>query len=368
MEQVFDLREFIVGIFKKFKLVIILSVVFAVAGGVFGYASFPNDDKIQSTSTAAISLIDKQQNSTALESAMKMINSYVTSDTFYTALLNELSTEMQSANLGGLFGGDATPKMTDVKEILKIFSKGNIIVSEVTSTDPSLSLQAAELCNLYIIENVPKFNDTVAAIKLGNETVNITSQNNDSALKEALKFAILGLGGGIVLSILFIFFVDILDLRVKKKSDLKRFNIPVLSDNMDRTVAIIAVSLKQEQKQVIALTSSSDKLKTDIKAIASCLQDSLKRVGIEAKVIDTRGKSGHSISADFVTELYTAVNDTIIVCCDCINDSTDAMYYIGGATGVILCEEKKLSRTDDIGGAVEIIDNLKMHKMGILLM
>lgn len=367
MEQVFDLREFIVGVFKKFKILLILAIVFAIAGGAFGYASFPNNDKVQSNATATVLMLDKKQNATALESAMKLINSYITSDTFYVALLSELSANLDQAYMRTLFAGDETPKLDDVKEILKVYTKGNIVIVEVAASDAEITSKAAGLCIDYIVENVPQYNDTVEAALLSNETVNITKQNNDSAMKDAIKFAILGLAGGAALGILVIFFGDIFDLRVKKASDLRRFNIPILSDDMDRAVATAIASGDMSGRLTIVLTSSNPRLKSDTKLVGNCLQNAFARVNIASRVIDARGKAPCAITADVVSELFASVPESIIVCCDCINTSTDALYYAAGANGVILCEENKMSRTDEIASAVDALDTVKAKKLGIII-
>ena len=81
MDKVFDLREFILMLFKKFKLVLILAIVFGLLGGAYGYATFPKSDKIRTSATATVSLVDKEQDATSLSSAISMVNSYITSDT-----------------------------------------------------------------------------------------------------------------------------------------------------------------------------------------------------------------------------------------------------------------------------------------------
>lgn len=365
MDKVFDLREFILMLFKKFKLVLILAVVLALLGGVYGYVDFPKEDRIQTSATATVSLVDKEQDATALSSAIGMVNAYITSDTFYTSLLNELSEKMDIKKLEKLFGGDSTPNMQDVKKVMRIFTRGNIIVAELTSNNKDIPAESANLCIDYIVENVPKYNDTLSATRLGAETINLTQQNNDTLNKSVIKFAVLGFGGGMVLAILLIFFVDVMDLRVKKASDLNRCNIRILSDNMDRAAATLAIILAEKSKKVIILTTSSEKFKSDLKIVGNYMHNSLKRIGINSNVVDTRKNSTTADSAAAVGIIGDDV--MLIVCCDNVNTSADTLQYISSSAGVILCEELKTSRTDEIDQANETISGLGIEVLGCIL-
>lgn len=230
MEQVFDFREFVIKMFKKFKLAIILGLIFCLLGGAYGYLSYPNVDLMKTTSSASISFADSQQDATALSNAITNINAVVTYDTFYVGILQQLSNELSVDEMNELFPGDSTPKIKDVKELISIYIKGSVVFADVSCNNTDISKKASKVCIDYAIQKIPTFFEGTSVKYLNQQTVNMTNQSNDSKLKDTVKFAVLGFGGGIVLALLFIFFVDILDLRVKSKDDLKKYGLPILGE------------------------------------------------------------------------------------------------------------------------------------------
>lgn len=230
MEQVFDLREFIIKMFKKFKLAIILGIVFGILGAAFGYIKYPDGDLIKTTSSASISFEDERQDATALTNATTNINSIITYDTFFYGILQQLTTELSQEELEDIFDGDTTPKIDEVKDIISVYVKGSVVMADVTCMNQELSAKASKICIDYAIEEIPSFFVGTTVKFLKSQSVNMTKQNNDSRVKEVVKFGVLGLGGGIVLALFIIFFVEIIDLRVKSSDDLKRFGLPVLAE------------------------------------------------------------------------------------------------------------------------------------------
>lgn len=230
MEQVFDFREFVIKIWKKFKLAVILGLILALLGGAFGYLSYPKSDSIKATSTAAVSMVDRTKDGTALTNAMSMINSVVTSDNFYISVLQNLSTTLDKGRVEMLFDGDDSPKLSKLKEVIVLSVRGNIVSVEILSIDEQLSSDASAACMDYMIKQIPIFNDDVLVKHLQNQSFNVSKQNNDSVIKKTLLYTGLGLGGGIVVAIMLIFFVDIIDLRVGCAEDLKRYKLPVLGE------------------------------------------------------------------------------------------------------------------------------------------
>lgn len=230
MEQVFDFREFVIMMVKKFKLVIILGLIFAVLGAIFGYIKYPDTDLIKTTSSASLSITDKTQDATALANAATNVNAVVTYDTFYVGVLEQLAQTLNEEEMNILFEGDRTPKITDLKEYITMYVKGNVVYADVTSHDEEVSQKASKLCIDYAIEQIPTFSEDVAVKFLQQQNVNLTKQNNDTLLKSVLLYGILGLVGGIVIGVLWVFFVDIFDLRVKTASDLRKYGLPVLGE------------------------------------------------------------------------------------------------------------------------------------------
>lgn len=234
MEQVFDFREFVIKMFKKFKLALIVGLIFCLFGGAFGYIRYPNADQMKTTSSASISFADNIQDATALSNALTNINAVVTYDNFYVGILQQLSDNLSVEEIDVLFPWDNTPQIKDLKDIISIYIKGSVVFADVTTNDAELAKKASKVCIDYASQTIPTFFEGTTVKYLNQQTVNITSQNNDSIQNNMLKFAVLGLGAGIVLSLLFIFFVDILDLKVKTQDDLKKYGLPILGEIVNK--------------------------------------------------------------------------------------------------------------------------------------
>lgn len=360
MDKVFDFREFVLGFVKKFKLLFILALVFAILGGAFGYMRYPKNDIYFSSSTATISTIDKTQDSTALSNAMIMLNAYVTSDSFYTEMLNELAVTMDDKTLATLFDGDSTPNLQKVKEIVSVTTKGNIVIVGVSAADKILPQKTSELCADYVVGNVTKYNDALSAKKLGNEVVNLTKQQNSSALSNALKFAILGFGGGVILGILVIFFVDVFDLRVKSISSLNHF-APVHVGDTATSAAVVLNAIKALDHATLVLTSSSGAV--DVLPTANALKKEFEQVLKQVNIIS----SPSAKSREQIEKLYAQNPGINLICCTSITKKSDPLHFISVADGVILCEQLKISRTDNISSALQIIKSLDTRTLALII-
>ncbi|MEG0692310.1 MAG: hypothetical protein RR444_04435 [Oscillospiraceae bacterium] len=230
MEQVFDLREFIVNIFKKFKLVIIMAVVLGLLGGAFGFFKGV-EDKFTTTSSASVNIADqKSTDATALTSIMTSIKDTVSGDFFYTGILNSIRQSVDSEEFNKIFEGQAQPSIASLKEIVRVYVNGNLVLIDVTSSDEALSVEAGEAGRKHIIDQLGKNINNIDITAQRQQTVNTTLQNGNTPKKNAIKFGILGFGGGLVLAIFWIFFIDVMSLKVKSADDLKKYNMPILGE------------------------------------------------------------------------------------------------------------------------------------------
>ncbi|MFZ2538908.1 MAG: hypothetical protein WAX04_08390 [Oscillospiraceae bacterium] len=230
MEQVFDLREFIVNIFKKFKLVIIMAVVFGLLGGIFGFMRV-GSDKFTTTSAGSVNIVtNRATDATALTSAMTSIKDTVSGDFFYTGVLNSIKQNVDGGEFNQIFGGQKQPSIASLKEIIRIYVNGNLVLIEVTTTNEALSVEASNAGRKYVIEQLGKNINNIEVKEQRQQTVNTSLQNGDTPKGKAIKFGILGFGGGLVLAVLWIFFIDIMSLKVKSADDLKKYNMPILGE------------------------------------------------------------------------------------------------------------------------------------------
>lgn len=230
MEQVFDFREFVIKAFKKFKSALILALIFAILGGIVGVIKSKQPDVYKNVASASVSFSDNSQDATALTNATKNINDVITYDSFYYGILQELSYNFTVEELQTLFDGVKTPKISKMQEIINVYMKGSVVFISVTCDEPELCEKASKICIDYSIKEIPNFFEGTSVKFLQQQKLNVSNQNNPSKPKTIIKYSVLGLGGGFVLAILFIFFVDVLDLRVKSKEDLLKYGLPILGE------------------------------------------------------------------------------------------------------------------------------------------
>ncbi len=230
MEQVFDLREFIVNIFRKFKLVIIMAVVFGLLGGVFGFMRV-GKDKFTTTSATSVNIITNQTtDATALTNIMTSIRDTVSGDFFYIGVLNSIKKNVDNTEFNEIFDGQKQPSIASLKEIIKIYVNGNLVLIDVATTNEALSIEAGNAGRKHIIEQLGKNINNINLTEQTQQTVNTSLQNGDTPKSKAIKFGVLGFGGGMVLAILWIFFIDIMSLKVKSADDLRKYNLPILGE------------------------------------------------------------------------------------------------------------------------------------------
>lgn len=229
MEQVFDFREFVLMLLKKCKLALILLLIFGVLGAAFGYWRGSRDSFL-STSSATVALVRESTDPAALTNTMKDISSLATSDYFYSGIKPALKTALGEERYLSLFPKAKEPTLSKLKEIVKFYTSGNLLMVDVTSSNPDLAAQAGAAAMDYALTEVGAANKTVMMQSHGQITVDVNEQNGSSEWSEALKFGILGMAGGFALGILWIFFADVFSLKVTSANDLRKYKLPVLGE------------------------------------------------------------------------------------------------------------------------------------------
>lgn len=229
MEQVFDFREFILNILKRYKLILILGLVFLLLGGLFG-AVKSNEEQYMTTYTANVNIVGGQEKADLLTGTMKNITAILESDYFYNNIVHEIKTKMTSGEFKEIFNSSKELSIDEIKDVIVLHTQGNIILIDITSTDPELTKEACEIGINYIVSEVSLMLDNVTVKALGNQTVNLAELKGETMTKNVILFGILGLIGGIGIGVISIFFSEVFDLKVKSAEDLKRFNIPVLGE------------------------------------------------------------------------------------------------------------------------------------------
>ena len=229
MEQVFDFREFMLTLLRKCRLIIILAVIFGVLGGIFGFIK-GGEQQYMTTSGASVNYAKKTLETTPLTDTMKSIDSIIADNFFYTGLVNAVQSGMTESEYAELMGGKKSLKLDDMKNYVKVYTKGNIVLIDTTSKNRELSAKASHIGIQFVLERIPEYNQNVTMSQQSEQTVNLNEQQGNNRKSGAIKFGILGFGGGIVLAILWTFFAGVFDLRVKCASDLKKYRLPVLGE------------------------------------------------------------------------------------------------------------------------------------------
>ncbi len=229
MEQVFDFREFVFSVLRRIKLMLILGAVLGVLGagcGVYSASSAGGgEETFTATSAAAVNLRDGGEIPYwTLSNIMATIDAVSGSDFTYANFAEELAAQGLSQVLPK--GEDISA--ADIKTVVKFYCKGNLLLADVTTGDRDLSSQASQCAIAYLSRTVPQLLNHVEIVPLDRQTVSLTTQPAPSKLRQGLKFGLLGAAGGIVLGLLWGFFFDVFDLKVRSERDLQKYGVPVL--------------------------------------------------------------------------------------------------------------------------------------------
>lgn len=234
MEQVFDFREFVFSLLGRIKLMLILGAVLGVLGAGCGAYSASSagggEETFTATSAAAVNLKDGGEIPYwTLSNIMATIDAVSGSDFVYANFADELIAQglSQALPAGASSAGEDVPA-ADIKTVVKFYCKGNLLLADATTGDRELSSQASQCAIAYLCRTVPQLLNHVEIVPLDRQTVSLITQPAPSKLRQGLKFGLLGAAGGIVLGILWGFFFDVFDLKVRSERDLQRYGVPVL--------------------------------------------------------------------------------------------------------------------------------------------
>lgn len=230
MEKTFDLREFILMIYEKFKQCISLALILGVLG--FIYASITNENDIYiSQSSSSINLIKAEVNdSDGLDIVMGNIRETVSSNYFYIGILNDLNQNFEDTEIEDLFKNNSNPNLQDLQKVLNIYTSGNNVIVEVKAinsvTAQKFSNKIRETTAKKLAQNIQNITITIQDQYVYNqllETGNINGQRT-------IKYTLAGFAGGILVGILYAFFFNVMDTKVKTINDLQKYNLPILGE------------------------------------------------------------------------------------------------------------------------------------------
>lgn len=230
MEKIFDLREFLLDLYQKCKISLILAIVLGLTGAMYGAVSNETDVYV-SQSAASINLMHNNVYETdGLDIIMGNVRESVTSNYFYIAILNELNSIFTQEEIDDLFNETLNPTINDLRKILNIYTSGNNVIIEIKANNSVVAQKYSntirEITAKKIAQNIQNVTITIQDQYVYNQM--LQTGNNTSI--SILKFAVLGAGAGIVISIFYLFFFNIIDTRVKSISDLEKYNLPIFGE------------------------------------------------------------------------------------------------------------------------------------------
>lgn len=378
MDKVFDLREFILLLLKKGKLFIIFAVVLGFLGGAFGFLNGGDELYICTTSASVNTQNDGMTDATALTSIMTSVKDTLSSDFFYTGIFQAIFESMTQEQVKLLFGNVEQPTVESLKNVIKLYVKGNLVLVDVTG-EKQVVEPASELARGYVMGRLTQNINNIILEEEGKQVIKQSVQTGDTAKSRTLKFGILGFGGGLVLAALWIFFFDVMSVRVKKAEDLKRYGLPVFSiKELDASVLqevlLSAVASASKggagvEPLVIGLVSSAAETTPDstITKLASAIADCGHIAGLTTKaVVDTAALKSIKQAKEFCAACKSEAEVTIVPIGAVVGEYM-AMGTAAAMDGVLLYESAASSRTDRVEKALDILHSLKVTPLGFIL-
>lgn len=320
MDEVFDLRDFIVTILRKWRMIIAFSLVFCILGGLYkvipGIKALKNSQQMQEDKQAyEVSVKAYKQHKENLEKDILQINQDIERSELYNqnsilmqinpyqknvaAMSLYVSTDyeimpgmtyqnpdrtaqivlayMNSVNTGELYNYvlnnlNEKVELRYLKEVLTVNAdtQNGMIFVEVVGRDKARCSRVFELVKENFAQNKELIKTKVAQhdmellnesyyttvdlqleekqqgnrdkVNLLNQTLNTKTDelknikepkssviSKGTVIKSSIKFMILGVIGGAGFAVLLVFFIDVMDARVRNAKDLRqKFGIKVL--------------------------------------------------------------------------------------------------------------------------------------------
>ena len=362
MEEVFDFRSFVMGIVRRWKALCIPLVVFGLLGGAFGYAraSMAGEQQPSYTATAAaaVNLVDAGEIPYwTLSGVMATVEAVSASDFTYANFADELADQ----GLSQIVGESADPSIDEIKQSIRFYIRGNLLLAEVTSHSQELSTQASQAGVTYLSEVLPELISHISVEPLDRQTVSMAVTPAPSKLRKAVKFGALGGAGGLVLGLLWIFCVDVFDPRAQSRRDLTRYGLPVLgagakADRVRRAAIGLLGALKEQPRPlVMGIVSESG-----APVPAQELAQALKSLGEDAVCADPPQAVTAESAKQAVQSLREAHSLTLLP----LREDADLLLM---STDCTLLTVHPGTRTDGISQSLDLLRSLASAPVALLL-
>ncbi len=360
MEEVFDFRAFVLGLLRRWKALLIPFIVLGLIGGGVGFirAGRAGEEQPNYTATAAASvkLIDQGEIPYwTLSGIMATVEAVSASDFTYANFADELAEQ----GLSQVLGGAADPGPEEIKQSVRFYIRGNLLLTEVTTHSQELSTQASQAGVNYLAEVLPSLISHIQVEPLDRQTVSMTVTPAPSKLRKAVKYGALGGAAGLVLGFLWIFCVDVFDPRLRSARDLERFGLPVLGagpeDGRSRRAAIgLLGALKGQRPALAAVVTPDGDSRT-----AEALVKALKALGEDAVCAPAPAASTAPEAAAAMEALRSAHGLTLVP----LSGDADLLLM---AAGQSLPAAGADTRLEELSRSLELLRALGAPPLGIL--
>lgn len=386
MEQVFDFREFMLLLLRKCKLPLILAVAFGILGGAFGFVT-GGGDLYRTTAGVNVNIVASARETAPLTDTMNSISSIVSDNFFYTGMIAAMQEDLTEERFSQLLDGKRSVRLSDLKDVISISVKGNLILVTVEARDSALSRDAAHAGLQYASARIPQINANVSMGEPDEQTVDVNALEGGGRASKALKFGLLGLGGGLVIGILWIFFFQVFDLRLHTPEDLGRREYPAAWEGDPAALSALAVALAARRKDgPLVVTVTASRPGTGIQPAAEALSGALSALRMDTVCVDLSDGTPGPIRGTDVPVLPESLrgpltlssaaalpaalgeHDAVVFTAPPIGQGDCAVLTAAVSGCVVLAEQKKRSRTDEIDRAARAIDSVGAHVCGVIVM
>lgn len=422
MDKFFDFKEFIILILKKLKFIVAVTLIVTVLFGLYRtfpmikqyvtYQPGPSNPSQEENTTSVLPytyvakknyVIDNLthqdgSNESHLKYVSGVLSSLQKSDQIVQELYKtyfeqvktlEANARVQLVELNYQYATILADEYTidNFRDIFGINISGVTVEFSVSTYSKSLSEKILnDYINLvldrgtalidqkieYISSNTAKIAPVAAT---SNPRTNVEGTTSivrptlrDIAVK-GVKSAVLGVAFGLLLSIILIFFVDIMDIRLQNTSQLQKLNLTVLSgfrtSEKKRSKRLLRFIDKLEGYPDIrmsvencgaALVSMLPKLVNNEPPIQRLL---LTGTG-NTQEVERLQKAMMEYASSQQLPLEIAVGQTIL-------DGPDSIEAASQAEGVILVEEKGVSRLPEIENERMLFDKIQKTVLGCVV-
>lgn len=247
MEEKFDIKEFLLGMLKKYKIFLIFIIVTSILFGAISYFNILKNIKQidESNVDKTYYIILKLENTYSNEGdyiadkvyshALNILKSGIFIDEAYKEFINNTP-----ENIKNKYNINATNFIKEKYEkLISVNFNTNSPIIQVSITQQDIELSELIIDSYYnTIEKVlPEYVTNITTDL--KEFTNISKSEDTGTInkiKSALKHALLGAMLGLVLALIFILLCDVMTDKIKSKKDLLYYNIPLLGEVTDKKI------------------------------------------------------------------------------------------------------------------------------------